>query len=147
MFDRILVVCVGNICRSPVGERLLARELASSTRPVQIGSAGIAALEGQGADELASEVAQAHGLSLEGHVARQFTPELARDQDLILVMEPGHRAEILKQNPQLAGRIMLFDRWTGDRGIVDPYRRSREMHEVVFSRISEAAKAWATRLA
>lgn len=63
MFGKILVVCVGNICRSPTGERLLRERLPGR----QVSSAGVSALVDKPADKVASEVAQLHGLSLEGH--------------------------------------------------------------------------------
>lgn len=143
----ILVVCVGNICRSPVGERQLAARLSERGSDIAVSSAGIGALVGEGADATAADVASGHGLSLGGHVARQFTRGLGAAQDLILVMEPGHRREINRVAPDLSGRVMLFDHWVGGKGIEDPYRRSREMHEVVFARISEAAESWASKLA
>ena len=143
----ILVVCVGNICRSPVGERLLAAKLAERGAGIAVSSAGIGALVGQGADETAEQVARDRGLSLEGHIARQFTHELGQDADLILVMEPGHRREIAREVPALSGRVMLFDHWQGGKGIEDPYRHPAGFHETVQSRIAEAAESWASRLA
>lgn len=140
MIGSVLVVCVGNICRSPVGERVL--QAAMSGTGVKLGSAGIGALVGHSADPLAAEVALQHGVSLDGHVARQFTPELAREAELILVMEPGHKREIARISPELSGRCFLFDHWTGARGIPDPYRRSREFHESVFQSIRDAGEAW-----
>lgn len=147
MFRSVLVVCVGNICRSPVGERLLAQKLAERGAAVTVASAGLGAVLGHGVDETAAAVAAAHGLSVEGHVARQFGQDLALRHDLILVMEPGHRASILERAPSLAGRVMLFDQWVGAKGIADPYRRSREFHEIIFTKIDEAATAWANKLA
>lgn len=139
----ILVVCVGNICRSPVGERILAARLPRSL----VTSAGIGALIGHEADKTAANVARSHGVSLDGHVARQFTPMIGGESDLILVMEPGHRREIGRQAPHLLGRIMLFDHWTEGKGIPDPYQQSQDDHENTFHLISAAANAWATRLA
>lgn len=144
MFKSILVVCVGNICRSPLGERLLLQRLQGLDKTVS--SAGIAALVGHRADRMALEVAADHGVSLGGHVARAFTPELGSEHDLILVMEPGHRHEIARLTPQLLGRTMLFDQWTGAKGIADPYQRSREFHVKVHEQIRDAADAWAERL-
>ena len=140
MIGSVLVVCVGNICRSPVGERLLASALADGK--FEVSSAGLGALVGQGADTRASEVAARNGISLEGHVARQFTPALGRKSDLILVMEPGHRSTIARQAPELSGRCLLFDQWTGARGIADPYRKSVEFHQSVFSALTTASEAW-----
>lgn len=83
MFNKILVVCVGNICRSPTAERLLKHYQPELT----VDSAGLGALVGKGADERAMSVARDHHLSLDGHVARQVTGRMCREYDLILAME------------------------------------------------------------
>ncbi|RRH78235.1 arsenate reductase/protein-tyrosine-phosphatase family protein [Falsigemmobacter faecalis] len=142
MFRSVLVVCVGNICRSPLGERALRKALPD----LRIDSAGLAAVVGHEADRTASEAASEAGLDLSGHVARQLTGAMGAGYDLILVMEPGHRAEISKRWPQLSGRVMLFDQWTGARGIEDPYRRSSELHRSVRDKILTAADGWVARL-
>lgn len=142
LVHKVLVVCVGNICRSPLGERLLQQ----AAPGLAVSSAGIAALVGKPADQTASDIAAGHGVSLEGHVAKQFTESLGSQFDLILVMEPGHKREVAKVAPQLSGRVMLFDQWTNRRGIADPYMRSREFHELTFQQILDASRAWATRL-
>jgi len=142
MIRSVLVVCVGNICRSPVGERLLQAHAPN----LHITSAGLGALVGKPADPTASEVAQSHGQSLEGHSARQFTPALGQAADLILVMEPGHKAQIAREAPHLSGKTMLYDHWSGASGIADPYQRSIQFHDSVFQQIETAAKAWAKRL-
>lgn len=85
MFNKILVVCVGNICRSPTAERLLKQYHPQIT----VESAGLGALVGKGADAAAMSVAAGHQLSLEGHCARQVTGRLCRDYDLITAMEKG----------------------------------------------------------
>ncbi len=143
MFNSILVVCVGNICRSPLGERLLQAGLPGKT----VTSAGIAAVVGAPADATAAEAAAEIGISLEGHVARQMTSQIGSAHDLILVMEPGHRAEILRSFPQLSGRTMLFDKWANGQGIADPYRKPLEFHRKVRDEIAHAASGWIARLA
>ena len=142
MIGSVLVVCVGNICRSPRGARLLARALPG----VRVTSAGIAAVVGAGADETAATAATEIGLDLGGHVARQITAEIGAAHDLILVMEPGHRAEIARRFPQLSGKTMLFDHWTGAQGIADPYRKPIETHRLARDRIAAAAQGWARKL-
>lgn len=59
MFNSILVVCTGNICRSPIGERYLRRALPNK----KIDSAGISALVGHSADDSAIRIAEKHGIS------------------------------------------------------------------------------------
>jgi protein-tyrosine phosphatase len=139
---KVLVVCVGNICRSPVGEHLLRQMVPG----LEVGSAGLGAMVGQPPDALAAKVAAANGISLDRHVARQFTADLGITYDLLLVMEPRHKREIMRLAPQLSGRVMLFDQWTGMEGIADPYRRSQAFHESVFHQIKAAAEAWTVRL-
>ena len=138
----LLVVCVGNICRSPVAAALLAADMPD----FKVASAGIAAVVGKNVDPTAREVAEEAGVNIDEHVARQFTPEIGEQYDLILVLEAGHKREIERIAPQLSGRVMRLDRWTGDADIPDPYRRDRTVHESVFQRIREATAAWAARL-
>jgi len=142
MIGSVLVVCVGNICRSPVGERLLRAALSD----MPITSAGLAAVVGAGADDTAVAAADEIGLDLGGHVARQMTNDIGKAHDLILVMEPGHRAEIGHRFPQLSGRTMLFDHWTGAKGIADPYQKPVEVHRDTRDLIAVAARAWAEKL-
>lgn len=142
MINSILVVCIGNICRSPVGERVLQLQLPN----MKVKSAGLGALVGHSADLTASEVAQELGISLDGHKGRQFTVELGTSQDLILAMEPAHRSEIGRIAPQLLGKTMLYGHWTDGRGIEDPYKASREFHEMIFGKIKDASDAWVSRL-
>lgn len=142
MFNSVLVVCVGNICRSPMGERMLRVALPGK----RIDSAGIGALAGRAADNTALQVGAELGVSLAGHVARQLTSEIGAQYDLILVMETGHRTEVNRRWPQLSGKTMLFDQWIGGKGIADPYRKPIEFHREIRDRIRDAALAWAARL-
>ena len=85
MFQNILVVCMGNICRSPIAERILQKKLPGH----RVSSAGINALAGKDADFQAIKTALKHGVVVAGHTARQLTPEMCNAADLILVMEPA----------------------------------------------------------
>lgn len=111
MFDSILVVCVGNICRSPTGERLLKQFLPSKN----IDSAGLGAVVGSAADSTASLVAQAHGLSLDEHIAKQLTRDLCRAYSLILVMEKSHIEAVTRLAPEVRGKTMLFGHWMNQK--------------------------------
>lgn len=141
-FGSVLVVCIGNICRSPLGERLLADALPG----VRVASAGLSAVVGSGADPEAAAAAAGIGVDLSGHVARQLTDAIGRDHDLILVMEPAHRAEISRRFPQLSGRVMLFSHWNGGQPIADPYRRGTAAHQASRDALLAGARAWIPRL-
>lgn len=139
MFNSILVVCVGNICRSPTGERLLKGYLPEK----EISSAGIGALVGNQADDKALKVSLEHNVSLDGHIARQLTPSLCRENDLILVMEKRHIDSISNICPEARGKTMLFGHWIEGREIPDPYKKSEEAFLFVYDLLDDAAKAWA----
>jgi protein-tyrosine phosphatase len=138
----ILTVCVGNICRSPVAEALLRARLPEHT----VASAGTGAVVGHNIDPTARDVAQAAGVIMTEHSAKQFTCEIGEQYDLILVLEGGHKREIERIAPALSGRIMRLSHWTGDADIPDPYRMSREFHASVFTSIQKATTAWVARL-
>jgi len=142
MIGSVLVVCVGNICRSPVGERLIAQ----ACPHLRVESAGIAALVGHAADSTTSAVAAAQGLDMRGHLARQFTPDIAAEFDLILALEKGHIRVISDQAPALSGKTMLLGQWLTPSDIADPYRKSREFHQLVFAQITAASAVWAKKL-
>lgn len=139
----ILVVCVGNICRSPVAEGLLRRDVPSA----KLGSAGLHAVVGHGTQTEMVALAEGIGLDLTAHRARQFTPSIGKEHDLILVMERAHREEISRIAPHLAARTMLYDHWSGAKGIADPYQNGQAAYEKAFAEILNASKTWATRLA
>ncbi|MBA7847949.1 protein tyrosine phosphatase [Klebsiella sp. RHBSTW-00465] len=142
MFDSILVVCTGNICRSPIGERLLRKKLPHK----KVDSAGTGALVGHKADFSASKIAAMNGISLEGHEGKQFTSSLGRKYDLILVMEKVHLEQIGRMAPEVRGKTMLFGHWLENRDIPDPYKKSEEAFASVYYLIEQAGQLWAEKL-
>lgn len=142
MFNSILVVCTGNICRSPIGERLLRKALPNK----KIDSAGTGAMVGHAADNSAIAIAEKHGLSLKDHKGQQFTSSLGRKYDLILVMEKSHLESISRIAPEARGKIMLFGHWIQQKDIPDPYRKSMEAFESVYILIEQASHAWVSKI-
>ncbi|KFC05310.1 low molecular weight protein-tyrosine-phosphatase [Trabulsiella guamensis ATCC 49490] len=141
-FHSILVLCTGNLCRSPIGEQLLRQALPQ----MRVESAGTCGVSGQPADATAMAVAAGHGLSLSGHVARKVTAGMLRDVDLILVMEPAHIEQVTVMAPDVRGKTLLFGQWLGGKKIPDPYGKSREAFEHVYSLLAQATQEWAKRL-
>ncbi|MGR5453724.1 arsenate reductase/protein-tyrosine-phosphatase family protein [Vibrio alfacsensis] len=146
MFNKILVVCVGNICRSPIAERMLASMLPNK----DIASAGIASaksgLVGKPADKTAIDVAAEHGVDLNNHASQQLTSELCKEYDLILVMEKDHIEALTSIAPEARGKTMLLGQWIEQKQIPDPYRQSRDAFEFVYQLIEQSAKEWQKRL-
>lgn len=143
MFDSILVVCTGNICRSPIAERLLQKKFPDK----KIDSAGTRAMERHAADALACRVSLHHGVSLASHQGRQFTRELAHEYALILVMEKEHIKQVTEIAPEARGKTMLLSHWSEGRDIPDPYQKGTEAFEFIYQLIEQATHDWAEKLA
>ncbi len=127
MFSRILMVCVGNICRSPMAEAVLADRLAGRSS-VSVRSAGIAALVGRPADPIARDLMLEHGLDISAHRARQLTANMAMSHDLILVMDAEIKRSVERLAPSSLGRVHRIGRF-GDFDVPDPVGRDRPAFE------------------
>lgn len=141
-FNHILVVCVGNICRSPTAEFLLRRELPDK----HVESAGLGAMVGEDMESMAREVAESHGLTCGRHVARQLTREMCRQADIILVMEGRHREAVAQLYPEARGKTFLLAQGRQPTEVVDPYRRPRAVFETVYEQMAAACSSWVARL-
>ncbi|PXX95622.1 low molecular weight protein-tyrosine-phosphatase [Halomonas sp. LBP4] len=145
MFQHILVVCIGNICRSPVAAAMLRQRLPGR----HVESAGLGALVGQGVEPTARALAEAEGLDVADHRARQLSAEMLDAADLILVMSEGQRRAAADLVPAAMGKTLLLGRWLdGGKGreIPDPYRRDAEVFRAVHGLLREASESWARRL-
>lgn len=137
-----MVVCTGNICRSPTAAAMLALRAPGKN----ITSAGLAALVGQEINEVAREVAQANGLNCPPHQARQLDNAISSGADLLLVMEKRQRNELMQRFPVASGKTFLLSHWNGGHDIPDPYQRDRETFEHVYKLMEQASHAWLARL-
>ncbi|ASK26862.1 low molecular weight protein-tyrosine-phosphatase [Neisseria chenwenguii] len=142
MFQNILVVCLGNICRSPTAERILQKKLPRH----RISSAGLKALVGKDADFQAIKTALKHGVVVAGHTARQLTPDMCDAADLILVMEPEQIDMVADIKPSARSKTILFAQWLPRKTVPDPYKQSNEVFEAVYRQLEEAADTWVRKL-
>jgi protein-tyrosine phosphatase len=128
MFQRFLMVCVGNICRSPMAAAVLEARLGELGHEGRVESAGIAALVGSPASPLARELMRERGLDISAHRARQLTREMLGEFDLVLVMEDAHRRVVEQMHPPARGRVQRLGRF-GDFDVPDPYGGPRAEYE------------------
>jgi low molecular weight protein-tyrosine phosphatase len=114
-FD-VLIVCTGNICRSPVAARLLAHRL-DPAWPVRISSAGTAAVVGYGIDAPSAQALTELGVDPAAHVARRLTDKMIKAADLVLTAETAHRSSVVQAEPlafRRAFTLREFGRLGGD---------------------------------
>jgi protein-tyrosine phosphatase len=128
IFRRVLMVCTGNICRSPMAEVLLASRFRHAGSNVTVESAGLAALVGRRADPTAEALMAARGLDLGHHRARQLTAELVSSFELILVMEAAQQRALEARHPSARGRVHRLG-CIGKFDVPDPYRQDRAAFE------------------
>ena len=137
MIRRILVVCIGNICRSPMAEGLLRQALPE----VQISSAGISAMVGHGADPIAVKIMDGVGVDVSAHRARMLTDTIAREADLILVMDDQQKQELAARYSYTRGKVYKLGEAT-NQDIPDPYLQDQGVFCNVFSMIENGVCEW-----
>lgn len=136
-FNNILVVCVGNICRSPIAEALLKEKYPNK----HIDSAGLGALVGNPVDPNSQEVMNPYNIDMSSHVAKQIDEQLVMTADLIFTMSDGQTKWIEERWPHCRGKTFKIGHWN-DKDIADPYRHDLSLFEVARKDIVESLEPW-----
>ncbi|MBU7442009.1 low molecular weight protein-tyrosine-phosphatase [Paraburkholderia fungorum] len=137
MIGSVLMVCEGNVCRSPVARVMLQKELPH----LVVSSAGTRALVGERADPLAMQLASEHGLDISDHVATALTREDVCAAELILSMTQVQRELIVTTYPFARGKVFRLGEHD-QIDIVDPYRRHRAAFDLAFAQIEHGISNW-----
>ncbi len=150
---RILVLCAGNIGRSPLAEAMLKHSLATALgvgegeladTGVTVSSAGTAAPEGHAASGRGIAFAAECGLDLGGHKATQMTPEAVAAADLIFCMDRQQLAAVAALDPPPSGEARLL---AGEGiEIPDPHHHDDKFFRDVAARIERAVAEWVPEL-
>jgi len=151
---RICLVCMGNICRSPMAEAVLRAQLAEAglAGAVLVDSAGTSGWhEGENADPRALAALRGRGYEL-AHAARGFERSWFADRDLVLALD-AHNLRALRRlarDPEVADRIRLLSSYDpeagGDLDVPDPYYGGAEGFEHVLDLLERACRGLVTEL-
>lgn len=143
----VLMVCMGNICRSPTAEAVLRQQLvqAGLSDRVAVSSAGTHSYHvGRPADERSARHAKRRGIDLSGHRSRQITDQDFERMDLILVMDWDNlaltQAECPPAHQHKVRRLMEFARHHTDTVVPDPYQGGEAGFEHVLDLLQDACE-------
>jgi protein-tyrosine phosphatase len=133
------MVCLGNICRSPLAEGIMRHEVKKAGLNWEVDSAGTGNWHvGEGPDRRSTHTARRFGIDISSQVCRLFTVQDFDEFDLILVMDKSNLKNILAmaRNPQDAAKVRLL---LGNKEVPDPYYDDTQF-EPVFKMIEVGCK-------
>ena len=141
--NNLLIVCVGNICRSPMAEYLLRAEFERDG--LKVHSAGLGALVAAPAHAVAQELLAAKGIDMSAHRAKQLNAQMINEADLVLTMESWHNSSVVKLSPLVQGRVYRIGEFQAF-DVADPYRGSHEEFVHSLNEIERGLDGWKDRI-
>ncbi len=136
----ILVICKGNICRSPLAEAYLKAQVKKHGLTTVIQSAGLETSLGKPAHHFAQVVGTQSGLLIGNHATQPLHKEQIERADMILVMEWPQRKRVIKLYPAARRKVFLLRQFYDQsvREVADPYSGTLEDFQTCFTMIRQA---------
>jgi len=141
----IMMICAGNMCRSPFAEHYMRLRLQEAGVEAECFSRGLLAMPGRKVPSVAQKVALDFGVDMSAHVSQTL---LAPDVDraaLIMVMEQGQRQHLSKMRPASIGKVFLLSQPLGGKTVRDPMGKNEAYFHEVYTEITSMVDAWLER--
>lgn len=137
---KLLFVCTGNICRSPIAQYLAERLAREAGLPWRAASAGVAAEVDWGMEPGAIAALETRGVAGVTHSARQLDETMMLESDEIYALTRSHRDVIAARFPKHAAKVAVLREAAGLPGadVSDPYGENDAVYEACAARIEEA---------
>ncbi len=128
---KVLFICTGNTCRSPMAEGYLKDFATKAGRAdIKVLSAGTGAFPGQAASAHGFAILSDEGIDLKEHQSRQAEKIVLEASDLILTMGQNHKSQLVQAFPEMKEKIFTLHEYAGEEGEVsDPFGGSRSEYE------------------
>lgn len=141
----LLLVCSGNLCRSPFAEGVLRRRLEEAGVYAEVFSRGLLDVGAQPVPPAALKVASEFGVDLSEHKAQQLAVEDLQRAGLVLVMSARHRRHIGEMQPMAIGKVFLLSQPEDGNSVDDPVGQPEEVFRDVYSTIDHLVGLWLQR--
>ncbi len=141
----ILMICAGNMCRSPFAEFYLRKKLEEAAVEGECFSRGLMMMQGKKVPDLGLQIGLEFGVDMKEHTSQML---LAPDMDragLVMVMEQGQRLHLMQKRAEHVGKVMLLSQPCGGKNIDDPMQRSEDTYRRVYGEIVACVDAWMKR--
>lgn len=138
---RVLFICTGNTCRSPMAKALLEKLIRQKLKQdfYEVESAGLFAIDGLSASTEAIEVLRYENLDLTIHQSQSLTDQIVKWADIIITMTEAHYEQLLDLYPAAHDRVFTFSELAGltESDVNDPYGKGQAAYQITLQQLKK----------